>query len=110
MNTIKQHALLAFGLTAALSLNTAYAQSEHDGHHPANAPAAQAAQQASQPKAQGGMRGTDHDKMQDMHDQHMGNGQMMDHGSMGQGQMMDHDGAMPKEMPKPAEKGNQHAH
>jgi len=39
MNTIKLHALLAFGLTTALSLNAAYAQSEHDGHHPANAPA-----------------------------------------------------------------------
>jgi len=99
MNTIKLHALLAFGLTTALSLNTAYAQSEHDGHHPANAPAEQAAPQASQPKAQGGMQGMDHDQMMPMHDQHMGNGQMMDH-----------DGAMPKDMPKPAEKGNQHAH
>jgi len=99
MNTIKLHALLAFGLTTALSLNTAYAQSEHDGHHPANAPAEQAAPQASQPKAQGGMQGMDHDQMMQMHDQHMGNGQMMDH-----------DGAMPKDMPKPAEKGNQHAH
>ncbi|WP_313329034.1 hypothetical protein [Stutzerimonas balearica] len=99
MNTIKLHALLAFGLTTALSLNTAYAQSEHDGHHPANAPAEQAAPQASQPKAQGGMQGMDHDQMMQMHDQHMRNGQMMDH-----------DGAMPKDMPKPAEKGNQHAH
>jgi len=56
------------------------------------------------------MQGMDHDQMMQMHDQHMGNGQMMDHGSMGQGQMMGHDGAMPKDMPKPAEKGNQHAH
>jgi len=49
MKTIKRTALLAFGLAAALSLNAAYAQSEQDGHHPANAPAEQAAPQASQP-------------------------------------------------------------
>tara|TARA_Y100001951_G_scaffold93178_1_gene88576 strand:+ start:396 stop:728 length:333 start_codon:yes stop_codon:yes gene_type:complete len=105
MNTIKQHALLAFGLTAALSLSTAYAQSEHDGHHPANAPAEQAAPQASQPKPgqkQGGMmQGMDHDKMQDMHDQHMGSGHM-DHGSMGNGKMQD--------MPKAPEQGKPHDH
>jgi len=106
MNTIKLHALLAFGLTTALSLNTAYAQSEHDGHHPANAPAEQAAPQASQPKPgqqQGGMmQGMDHDKMQDMHDQHMGSGHM-DHSSMGNGKMQ-------KDMPKGPEQGKQHDH
>ncbi|MCQ2036008.1 hypothetical protein [Stutzerimonas kunmingensis] len=98
MNKIKQHALLAFGLTAALSLNAAYAQSEHDGHHPANTPAEQAAPQASQPKPgqqQGGM-------MQDMHDQHMGSGHM-DHGSMGNGKMQ-------KDMPKSSEQGKPHDH
>ncbi|EWC41626.1 hypothetical protein [Stutzerimonas stutzeri] len=106
MNTIKLHALLAIGLTAALSLNAAYAQSEHDGHHPANAPAEQAAPQASQPKPgqqQGGMmQGMDHDKMQDMHDQHMGSGHM-DHGSMGNGKMQ-------KDMPKSSEQGKPHDH
>jgi len=106
MNTIKLHALLAIGLTAALSLNAAYAQSEHDGHHPANAPAEQAAPQASQPKPgqqQGGMmQGMDHDKMQDMHDQHMGSGHM-DHASMGNGKMQ-------KDMPKSSEQGKPHDH
>jgi len=106
MNTIKQQALLAFGLTAALSLNAAHAQSEHDGHHPADAPTEQAAPQASQPQPgqqQGGMmQGMDHDKMQDMHDQHMGSGHM-DHGSMGNGKMQ-------KDMPKGSEQGKPHDH
>lgn len=106
MNKIKQHALLAFGLTAALSLNAAHAQSEHDGHHPADALTEQAAPQASQPKSgqqQGGMmQGMDHDKMQDMHDQHMGSGHM-DHGSMGNGKMQ-------KDMPKGSEQGKPHDH
>ncbi|MCQ4263522.1 hypothetical protein CXK91_17565 [Stutzerimonas stutzeri] len=106
MNKIKQHALLAFGLTAALSLNAAHAQSEHDGHHPADAPTEQAAPQASQPQSgqqQGGMmQGMDHDKMQDMHDQHMGSGHM-DHGSMGNGKMQ-------KDMPKGSEQGKPHDH
>lgn len=106
MNKIKQHALLAFGLTAALSLNVAHAQSEHDGHHPADAPTEQAAPQASQPQSgqqQGGMmQGMDHDKMQDMHDQHMGSGHM-DHGSMGNGKMQ-------KDMPKGSEQGKPHDH
>jgi len=98
MKTIKRTALLAFGLAATFGLNTAYAQSEHDGHHPANAPAEQAAPQASQPKPgqqQGGM-------MQDMHDQHMGSGHM-DHGSMGNGKMQ-------KDMPKSSEQGKPHDH
>ena len=106
MNTIKHHALLAFGLTAALSLNTAHAQSEHDGHHPADAPTEQAAPQASQPQSgqqQGGMmQGMDHDKMQDMHDQHMRSGHM-DHGSMGNEKMQ-------KDMPKGSEQGKPHDH
>ena len=109
MNTIKQHALLAFGLTAALSLNTAYAQqSEHDGHHPENAPAEQAAPQATQPKPQPGqkpggmMQGMDHDKMQEMHDQHMGSDHM-DHGMMGK------DNAS-KDAAKGADQGKSHDH
>lgn len=115
MNAIKQTTLLAFGLAATLSLGIAHAQqSEHDGHHPANAPAEQAAPPATQSKPQGGMQGMDHDKMMQMHDQHMGNGQMMDHQNMGHGQMMDHgnmgQGTPQKDMPKDAEKGNPHAH
>ncbi|MCQ4294664.1 hypothetical protein NAU58_03650 [Pseudomonas stutzeri] len=106
MKTLKQTALLAFGLAAALNLNAAHAQSEHDAHHPANAPAEQAAPQASQPKPdakQGGMmQGMDHDKMQEMHDQHMGSGHM-DHGSMGNGKMQ-------KDMPKSPEQGKPHDH
>jgi|TARA_Y100001951_G_scaffold93179_1_gene88579 uncharacterized protein involved in copper resistance len=106
MKTIKRTALLAFGLAAALSLNAAYAQSEQDGHHPANAPAEQAAPQASQPKPgqkQGDMmQGMDHDKMQDMHDQHMGSDHM-DHGSMGNGKMQN-------DLPKGAEQGKPHDH
>jgi len=102
MKTLKQPTLLAFGLAATLGFNAAYAQqSEHDGHHPENTPAEQAAPQASQPKPgqkQGGMmQGMDHDKMQEMHDQHMGSGHM-DHGSMGNGKMQ-------KDMPKGPEQG-----
>ncbi len=106
MKTIKRTALLAFGLAATFGLNTSYAQSEHDGHHPANAPAEQAAPRASQPKPgqkQGDMmQGMDHDKMQDMHDQHMGSDHM-DHGSMGNGKMQ-------KDLPKGPEQGKPHDH
>lgn len=105
MKTIKRTALLAFCLAATFGLNTAYAQSEHDGHHPA-APAEQAAPQANQPKPgqkQGDMmQGMDHDKMQDMHDQHMGSGHM-DHGSVGNGKMQ-------KDLPKGSEQGKPHDH
>lgn len=101
---------LAFGLLAALQLPQAVAQDEHEGHHPQNAPASQPVA----PKAQAdGMQGQgnmgkaqmpqggmmDHGKMdhgqmmQQMHDQHMGQGQM-DHGNMGQGQM-NHDSMPP---------------
>ena len=38
------------------------------------------------------MQGMDHDKMKDMHEQHMGNGHM-DHGGMG-------GGSVDKDMPK----------
>jgi hypothetical protein len=102
MKTIQRTALLAFGLAAMFSLNAAYAQeSEHDGHHPENAPAEQAAPQGG---AQGGMmQGMDHDKMMQMHKEHMGDGKMMDHGSMGNGQMN-------KDMPKDAGQGNPHDH
>ncbi|EXF44548.1 hypothetical protein BAY1663_03017 [Pseudomonas sp. BAY1663] len=105
MNTRKHNALLAFGLTATLNLGTAYAQSEHDGHHPQNAPAEQAAPQATLPKpGQGGMmQGMDHDKMMQMHDEHMGKGQMMDHGNMGQG-------GMGNGMNKDAGQGKPHDH
>ena len=48
------------------------------------------------------MQGMDHDKMKDMHEQHMGNGHM-DHGGMG-------GGSVDKDMPKGAEQGNPHAH
>lgn len=106
MKTLKQTALLAFGLAATLGLNAAYAQqSEHDRHHPENAPAEQAAPPATQAKPQQGgmMQGMNHDKMMQMHEEHMGEGQMMDHGNMGNGQMN-------KGMPKDAGKGNPHDH
>jgi len=48
------------------------------------------------------MQGMDHDKMQDMHDQHMGSDHM-DHGSMGNGKMQ-------KDLPKGAEQGKPHDH
>ncbi len=109
MTTLKQNTLLAFGLAATLGLNAAYAQqSEHDGHHPENAPAEHAAPQATQPRPQpsqkqgGMMQGMDHEKMQEMHDQHMGSGQM-DHGMMGNGKMQ-------KDMPKGPAQGNPHDH
>lgn len=114
MTTLKQNTLLAFGLAATLGLNAAYAQqSKHDGHHPDNAPAEQAAPQATQPKSQPGqkqggmMEGMDHGKMQEMHDQHMGSGQM-DHGMMGD-KGMDKK-PMTKDMPKGAEQGKSHDH
>jgi hypothetical protein len=49
------------------------------------------------------MQGMDHDKMMQMHKEHMGDGKMMDHGSMGNGQMN-------KDMPKDAGQGNPHDH
>lgn len=104
MTTFKQSALLAFGLFAALQLSAAPAQSEHDGHHPENAPSTEAAPRGTQPKPQQGdmMRGMDHGKMMQMHDEHMGNGHM-DHGNMGSGKMH-------QNMPKGAEQGQQHDH
>jgi len=48
------------------------------------------------------MQGMDHDKMQDMHDQHMGSDHM-DHGSMGNGKMQ-------KDLPKGPEQGKPHDH
>ena len=88
---------LAFGLLAALQLPQAVAQSEHDGHHPQNAPASQP---VAPKAAAGGMMDhgnmdhsqmghgqMNHDQMnheqmmKQMHDQHMNHGQM-DHGSM----------------------------
>ena len=104
MTTFKQSGLLAFGLFAALQLSAAPAQNEHDGHHPEEAPSAEAAPHATQPKPQQGgmMQGMDHDEMMQMHDAHMGDGHM-DHSKMGNGQM-DHD------RPKGGEQGRQHDH
>ncbi|WBL61678.1 hypothetical protein LQF05_07140 [Stutzerimonas stutzeri] len=102
MKTLKHTTLLALGLAASLGLNAVQAQqSEHDGHHAENDPSEQA---STQPKTQQGgmMQGMDHDKMKDMHEQHMGNGHM-DHGGMG-------GGSVDKDMPKDAEQGNPHAH
>ncbi|WP_313027297.1 hypothetical protein [Pseudomonas lopnurensis] len=106
MNTFERNALLAFGLIAALNLGSAYAQSEHDDHHPQNAPA----EQAAPPKPGQGsmMQGMDHDRMMQMHDEHMGNGQMMDHGDMGDSGMGN--GPMSKDMPKDAGQGTPHDH
>ncbi|MGM3388507.1 hypothetical protein KXR94_12750 [Stutzerimonas stutzeri] len=109
MKTIRHTVLLTFGLAAMFGLNAAYAQeSEHGGHHPENAPTEQGTppftQSAPQGGAQGGMmQGMDHDKMMQMHKEHMGDGKMMDHGSMGNGRM-------DKEIPKDAEQGNPHDH
>lgn len=140
MNTIKQHALLAFGLIAALQLGTAQAQSEHAGHHAENAPAAQASPRATQPHHEG----MDPRQMREMHEQHMSDPQMrklheqhmsdpkmrekhermmqgMDHDKMqemhkehrGSGHMDHGDmgkGPMSKDMPKGAEQGKPHDH
>jgi hypothetical protein len=95
MIRLKQNTLLAFGLFAALQLGVAHAQREHEGHHSENAP--QATQSRSQ---QGGMsQGIGHDKMMQMHDEHMDG--HMDHGNMDNGQMN-------QNMPKGAEQGQQH--
>ena len=104
MITFKQSALLAFGLFAALQLSAAPAQNEHDGHRPEEAPSAEAAPHGTQPKPQQGgmMQGMDHDKMMQMHEEHMSDGHM-NHGNMGNGQMDD-------DMPKGAEQGRQHDH
>ena len=93
MSIFKRNSLIAFGLLAALPLTALQAQTEHDGHHPEGASPQQSAPKASHPKTQqGGMmnhegmgtghEGMDHDKMMQMHEQHMGSGQM-DHGNMG---------------------------
>lgn len=73
---------LAFGLFAALQLPQAVAQSEHEGHHPQNAPAVRQAP----PKApQGGMQ-----NQGNMGAGQMPQGGMMDHSQMKPSQMMDH--------------------
>lgn len=110
MKTFKQNALLACALATTLGLSVAQAQqSEHDGHHPDNAPAQQAAPRAKQAKPQSGMQGgamqgMDHDQMMQMHDQNTGKGQMMDHSNMGQG--MDHRNTENSQRDKKPSKGN----
>lgn len=101
MSTFKRNSLIAFGFLTALPFTALQAQTEHDGHHPEGAPPQQSAPQAGHPQTQqGGMmppegmgmgmgmgmdhEGMDHDKMMQMHKEHMGSGQM-DHGSMGKG-------------------------
>ncbi|AHL76229.1 hypothetical protein CH92_14455 [Stutzerimonas stutzeri] len=94
MTTFKQNTLLAFGLFAAVQLNAALAQNEHDGHPTENAPGAKVAPHATQPKLQqnGTMPGMGHDKMMQRHGGHLGDGQMN------------------QDMPKGAEQGQQHDH
>ncbi|WP_417780212.1 hypothetical protein [Stutzerimonas xanthomarina] len=93
MSIFKRNSLIAIGLLAALPLTAVQAQTEHDGHHPGEAPSQQAAPEVSHAqKAQGGMSNhegmghgrMDHDQMMQMHKQHMGSGQM-DQGSMDAG-------------------------
>ena len=94
MSFFKRNSLIAFGFLTALPFTALQAQTEHDGHHPEEAPPQQTAPQAGHPQTQqGGMmpregmgvghEGMDHDKMMQMHKEHMGSGQM-DHGSTGE--------------------------
>lgn len=103
--TTQLAAALTLGLLAALPLPQAVAQSEHEGHHPQNAPAAAKQAQGnmgkSQQMPQGGMM--DHSQMN--------HGQMMDHGSMDHQQMMQqmheqhmNHGSMPPAQTAPATK------
>lgn len=94
MSFLNRNSLIAFGFLTALPFTALQAQTEHDGHHPEGAPPQQSAPKAGHPQTQqGGMmphegmgmgqEGMDHDQMMQMHEQHMGSGQM-DHGSMGE--------------------------
>ncbi|MFI8739424.1 hypothetical protein [Stutzerimonas sp. R75] len=95
MRILKRNSLIAFGFLTALPFTALQAQTEHDGHHPEGAPPQQTAPKAGHPQTQqGGMmphegmgmdhEGMDHDKMMQMHKEHMGSGQM-DHGGIGKG-------------------------
>ncbi|MDT3710449.1 MAG: hypothetical protein ROZ65_09990 [Pseudomonadaceae bacterium] len=82
MNTLKQNILIACGLAAALQLTTAQAQqNQHDGHHPEKTPATSQADPAQQQRG-AAKQGMDQGNMMQMHDEHMGKGQMMDHDNM----------------------------
>ncbi|NKQ09732.1 hypothetical protein [Pseudomonas sp. SST3] len=89
MNNSTRNSLVAFGLVAALQLTAAQAQVEHDDHHRDDAPSTQNSPQLHQPDRKHGemmnQEGMDHDRMMQMHEQHMGQG--MNHGNMGKGQM-----------------------
>ncbi|MCW3149160.1 hypothetical protein N8H22_11195 [Stutzerimonas stutzeri] len=83
MNTLKQNILIACGLAAALQLTAVQAQqNQHDGHHPEKTPTSSQANQAKQQRG-AAKQGIDQGNMQ-MHDEHMGKGQMMDRDNMGQ--------------------------
>ena len=86
MSIFKRNSLLVFGLLAALPLTALQAQTEHDGHHPAETPPPQAAPEAGHPqKPQGGM---------------------MNHDGMGHGSM----GASPQPPKGSDEKSPKHDH
>ncbi len=78
--------LLALGLTAALQLQQAMAQDEHQGHHPQAAPDTQT---TAKPRGPAMDHGQPMQEMQEMHRQHMKDGRM-DHGDMDHEQMMEH--------------------
>ncbi|EKM94375.1 hypothetical protein C211_19894 [Stutzerimonas degradans] len=114
MNTLKQNILIACGLAAALQLTAVQAQqNQHDGHHPEKTPASAQANQAKQQRG-AAKQGMDQGNMQ-MHDEHMGKGQMMDHDNMGQsmqhrdvnqGQGMEHRNMENSQRDKKPSKGN----
>lgn len=115
MNTLKQNILIACGLAAALQLTAVQAQqNQHDGHHPEKTPASSQANQAKQQRG-AAKQGMDQDNMMQMHDEHMGKGQMMDHDNMGQsmqhrdvnqGQGMEHRNVENSQRDKKPSKGN----
>lgn len=115
MNTLKQNILIACGLAAALQLTAVQAQqNQHDGHHPEKTPASSQANQAKQQRG-AAKQGMDQGNMMQMHDEHMGKGQMMDHDNMGQsmqhrdvnqGQGMEHRNMENSQRDKKPSKGN----
>lgn len=91
MVIFKHNLLIALGLAAAMPL-AIQAQNEHDGHQAHGTSAEQA---KAQRDAMTSHHGMDHEKMMQMHQQHMGSGQM-DHGAQGKGQPQGHDKESPQ--------------
>lgn len=103
LNNSTRSGLIAF--VAALQLTAVQAQVEHDDVHPDGTPSTQSNPQLRQPDRKHGemmkLKDMDHDRMRQMHEQHMG--RQMSHGNMGKGQMQSNES-------EGSNKGSQHDH